>query len=220
MAAPVGPRLIHLFSLTKSFPAAVSGSRPKLVLHPTTLSLPADRRLAVLAKKLGGKSVFLRILAGVEAPTDGEVISTVRSSPVIKSGVLFHPRISNVENIRFFARMLNLDPDRLTVAIDAFCRANGVAGQWLEDEQQRRAAEVALLTILSFDCYFVDEIGQLAEPARLRLFDVAEQRQGGVIFATNQPRLARRYADCAVVIRDGIVHPFSNVAEAIAFHER
>ena len=184
--------------------------------------MPADRRLAVLGKRRQGKSVFLRILAGVEEPTRGEVISRLRLSPVVRSGALFHPRMSALENVRFFARMLNLDADRLALAVDAFYGADGVLGRSRKGEEgdRRKAAEIAFLSLLPFDCYLIDDIGQLPEAARKRHLDAAAQRRAGIIFATNQPQLARRYADCAVVIRDGIVHPFSDVAEAIAFDER
>jgi capsular polysaccharide transport system ATP-binding protein len=212
-------RVIHLVSVAKSY--WTPRSAPKIVLQPTTLTLPADRRLAVLGKKRQGKSVFLRMLAGAEIPTEGEVIARMRSSPVVKSGALFHSRLSNRENIRCFARMLNLDGDLLTLAIDAFCGGCALAKSPKdEDREWRSAAEMALLSIIPFDCYFVDDIGQFAKPIRERHLDTIAQRRAGIIFTTNQPSLARDYADCAVVIRDGIVHPFPNVAEAIAFDER
>jgi capsular polysaccharide transport system ATP-binding protein len=220
MHSPLDRRLIHLVSMAKSY--VVPHSAPKIVLQGTTLAVPADRRLAVLGKKQQGKSVFLRLLAGAETPTEGDVIAFGRRSPVIKFGGLFHRRLSGLENIRFFARMMDLDENRLMMALDAYCNANGALARSLGDgdEGNREAAELALLSILPFDCYFLDEIGQLETAARERFLGAAAQRCAGIIFATNQPQLARRYADCAVVIRNRIVHPFSSVAEAIAFHER
>jgi capsular polysaccharide transport system ATP-binding protein len=213
-------RLIHLVSLAKSY--VVPGGAAKIVLGPTNLAVPAHRRLAVLGKKQQGKSVFLRLLAGVEKPTQGEVIAFGRRSPIVKIGGLFHPRLSGLDNIRFFARMMDLDTNRLLMALDAFCNARGALARSLNDsgEHDRKAVEMAMLCILPFDCYFLDEIGQLEGATRERLIVAAAQRGAGIIFATNQPQFARRYADCAVVIRDGIVHPFSNTEEATAFHER
>ena len=89
-----------------------------------------------------------------------------------------------------------------------------------EDSGKRKATEIALLTLLSFDCYLIDEIGHLAEAVRERHLEVVAERGAGIIFTTNLPQLARRYADCALVIRAGIVHPFSSVEEAVDFHER
>lgn len=210
--------MIHLASLAWSHDLPDGTAR--FVLRPTTMTLPADRRLAVLGKRQQGKSVFLKLLAGIEPPTYGQVIADLQLSPVIKYGVLFHRRLGIIENIRFFARMMNLDRDGLARAIDAFCRDDRPASGAPLPIERRKAAEVALLSLLPFDCYLADEIGQIPAPARDRLFASLRPRGAGIIFSTSQPRLAERYADCAVVIRDGILHPFSTIDEAIDFHER
>jgi capsular polysaccharide transport system ATP-binding protein len=218
MHPPLDRRLIHLVAVAKSY--VVAHSAAKTVLEATTLTVPADRRLAVLGARREGKSTFLRLLAGTETPTAGEVIALGRRSPVVRFGGLFDRRLTGRENVRFFARMMDVDADQLAMALDAFCNANGVLAQSLDDPgDDSQAAELALLSILPFDCYFLDEIGALETAVRERLLGLAAQRGAGVIFATNQPQLARRYADCAVVIRNRTVHPFSTVAEAIAFHE-
>jgi hypothetical protein len=118
--------------------------------------------------------------------------------------------------------MFNLDAKRLASAVSALSGADGNLGLSSEREtlDHRRALEVALLIILPYDCYLVDEIGRLQDAARKSLLAAAVQRRAGIIFTTRQPRVARELADCAVVIRNGIVHPFSQVEEAIAFHER
>lgn len=212
--------MIHLSSLAKSH--AVPGSRPKIVLRPTTLALPADRRLAVLGEGREANSAFLRLLAGVARPTRGTVISDLRLSPVVRRVGLFHPHLNSLENIRFFARMLNFDADQLMLAVGAFAGAGSSLGRPPKDEDgaERKAAEMALLTILPFDCYLIDEITQFSEAVIRRHLDVVAPRGAGMIFSTTSARLARQFGDCAIVIRNGIVHPFSNVAEALAFDGR
>lgn len=218
MPSPLVSPLIHLVAVAKIY--SPPDHPAKVVLRPTTLALPADRRLAVLGGRRQGKSVFLRLLAGVESPTQGEVIAPGRMSPVARPNVLFHPRLGLSENIRFIARMLNLHPDELTVALDAICEAGGTLCEQDHKGDHWAAAEIALLSMLPFDCYCVDDIGHMAEKSRERFFHAAAQRGAGIIFATNQPRMARRHADCAIVLRDGNVHPFSNIDEAISFDER
>ena len=220
MVETLDPQVIHLVSIAMSFPT--HGSNHKVVLLPTTLDLPIDRRVAVIGQKRQGKSVLLRLLSGAETPTIGEVVSRARLSPVVRSGALFHAHLSTYENIRFLARMFNLDTDLLAKTVMAVCGISGIMGAPLKEEaaEDRRTAELALLSILPFDCYLVDEPSLLPEIARERLFSAAAQQGAGVIFATNQLGLVHTYADCAVVIRDKTIHPFSDIEEAIAFHER
>ncbi len=183
--------------------------------------MPTDRRLALLGASGQGKTVLLQILAGVEPPTQGQAISPVRLSPIIRLGRMFHRHLDNLENVRFFARMLNLGAEQLASAVNAVAGSDAFdPSPRRGDRDRRKYAEMALLSLLPFDCYLIDEIGQVFEEARERLFASAAQRRAGVIFATSRPSLARRYADCAIVIRDGIVHPFSQIEEAIAFHEQ
>jgi capsular polysaccharide transport system ATP-binding protein len=212
--------MIHLLSAAISYD--IPGASQKVVLYPTTIDLPIDRRVAVIGPKRHGKSVFLRLLSGAETPAVGRVISRARLSPVIRAGAIFDRRLTIFENIRFFARMLNVDAEELALTVMSVCgRDGGMAKSRVgETEEQRRAAELALLCVLPFDCYLADEISYIPEAARLGLFKAAARQRAGIIFATNQKQLARSYADCAIVIRDKTLYPFSDVEEAIAFNER
>src|SRR5208283_1943643 len=99
----------------------VPGLPPKPVLHSTSIVLPTNRTMAVLGPARHDRAAFLRLLAGVEIPTRGQVTAKLRLSPVVKNGVLFHRGMSFVDNIRFFARLLNVDEDELLVIVNAFC---------------------------------------------------------------------------------------------------
>jgi capsular polysaccharide transport system ATP-binding protein len=213
-------KLIHLVSVAKSFPGA--GEYPNVVLHPTTLSMPADRRVAVLAERREGKTALLRLLAGIDAPDQGDVIAPMRLSPVVNSSSFLHPQLTGVDNIRFFARMFCIDGDRLTAAIDSFCGGSGLLTQPVRRQgvEYRRALEIALASLLPFDCCLVDDFGQYAEDIGGRCLEWATQRRAGVIFTTNRPRLASQFADCAVVLRHGTLYPFVKVEEATRFYER
>jgi capsular polysaccharide transport system ATP-binding protein len=213
-------RLIHLLSVAKSFTSR--GRVPKVVLRPTTAALPADRRVALLGQKRAGKTVLLRMLAGIEAPDQGEVFAPLQLSPLVNSGGLFHPQLTGIENIRHFARMFGIDADRLTLAVDAFCGIGTLLSQPVksQDANHRKAMEAAVTAVLPFDCYLVDDMQQFAPEMAERYFDAASQRQAGVIFATSNPRLARQFAEFVVVIRDGTLYPFRHVEEAIPFYER
>ena len=198
------------------------GLPPKPVLHSTSIALPTDRPMAVLAPTRSDRAAFLRLLAGVELPSHGRVTTKLRLSPVVKNGVLFHRGMSIADNFRFFARLLNADEDKLLVVINSFCEFHDDwHGLTKDDEAERiRYAEIAMLSLLCFDCYLVEDIPQCSELIRQRFFDAAAERKAGIIFSANNIHLVRRFAECAVVLRDGELHPFSNVEEAVQFHEQ
>jgi ABC-type polysaccharide/polyol phosphate transport system ATPase subunit len=212
--------MIFLQSVSKTFFSKHDGS--KLALRPTTIALPTDRRVAILGDRLQGKTLLLRLLAGLEAPDEGEVIAPMRLSPIANSKTLFHPRLSDLENIRLVARMLGVDAHQLTLAVDTFCGPGLVAERpiYMLNGPQRRLLEIALLAALSFDCYLLDNASQIPRDLLDRFFDAAARRGAGMIFATALPRQVYEYADYAVVIANHTVRAFNYVEEAIESYER
>ncbi len=63
--------MIELRAVSKS---VQSGDRLLTILHPLTLSIPKGRFLAIVGPSGSGKSTLLGLLAGLDAPTSGEVV--------------------------------------------------------------------------------------------------------------------------------------------------
>jgi capsular polysaccharide transport system ATP-binding protein len=220
MHAPSRPRLIHLVEVTKTFTGR--DEPPKVVFWPTTISLPADRRLAILGGKGEGKSVLLQLLVRNEKPDLGKVIAPLRLSPVFNSDRLFHPGLSGFENVRYYARRFGVDEEQLVTAMDRFYPISRFL-KILHGEltiRERRTMEATLAAAIAFDCYLLDDVGQLAADLVERHLAIAARRGAGVIFTTGSPRLAQQFADCAVVIQDRTLHPFCRIEEATRFYER
>ncbi len=214
-----GSRLIHLVDVAMSYPR--DGLMPQIVLVPGTISLPTDRRLAVLVRRHQGKTTLLHLLSGKLRPDQGEVIGADSLSPVVNAGGLLHPQLSLVENIRFLARAYGFDPDVMLMAIDALQPLDFPLDQPLkgQDGSHRKSLEAAIVFLLPFRCYLVDELGQLDTDLVARCIESLADRQAGIVFTTSQPRLASQYADAAVLIDDGLLHLFQDVDEAVEVYE-
>jgi capsular polysaccharide transport system ATP-binding protein len=220
MGAQSSSRLIGLVAVAKSF--AEKGRVPNVVFRPTTISLPTDRRLAVLGGKSEGKTVLLQLLAGTEKPDVGSVITPPGLSPVVNSDRIFHRDLSVLENIRFYARRFLVDEVRLMQAIDRMSPLAAALERRAGDltMRERRGMEAALAMAFGFDCYLVDDIDILPTEITQRTLAEIARRGAGLIFATDRSRLARQFADCAVVIQDHTLHPFARIEEATRFYER
>lgn len=220
MPASSGSRVVHFVSVAKTFVDEEHGVNP--VLRRTTLTLPADRRVAILSAAGAGKTLVLQLIAGLVEPDEGAVIAPLRLSPLLNAGPLFHPQLSGYDNVRFLARSCAADPDRLIVAVERFCAAEGLLARPGKDldAEQRKGFEAAAAVLLPFDCYLLDNIAQLAEDMAERFFATAGNRGAGVIFACGQARRVRQLAELVVVIRDQTLYLFDQVEEAIRFHER
>jgi ABC-type polysaccharide/polyol phosphate transport system ATPase subunit len=212
--------MIYLHSVSKTVFA--KHNQPKLVLRPTTIALPTDRRVAILGNRQQGKSTLLRLLAGFDPPDTGEVIADLKFSPIGNSRSIFHPRLSTAENVRLFSRSMGMDVDYVLTAVDALCNMGDEVQKpsAFLSGPQRQLLEIALLSVLPFDCYLLDDAFRMPKSLLERYFDAAERRGAGMIFTTIVPRQVYEYADFAVVIRDNTVQAFSHAEEAIETHER
>jgi putative ABC transport system ATP-binding protein len=63
-----------------------SGGRPLTILHPLDLSIPSGRFMAVVGPSGSGKSTFLGLVAGLDAPTSGEILIDIDGTDITKLG--------------------------------------------------------------------------------------------------------------------------------------
>jgi putative ABC transport system ATP-binding protein len=63
--------MIELREVSKT---VTSGSEPLTILHPLTLQIPRGQFVAVVGPSGSGKSTLLGLVAGLDAPTSGQVI--------------------------------------------------------------------------------------------------------------------------------------------------
>ena len=63
-----------MIQLRKVSKTVMSGDRPLTILHPLDLTIRSGQFLAVLGPSGSGKSTLLGLVAGLDAPTDGEIL--------------------------------------------------------------------------------------------------------------------------------------------------
>jgi ABC-type polysaccharide/polyol phosphate transport system ATPase subunit len=196
---------------------------PRLIIKPTTLALPTDRRVAILGDRMQGKSTLLRLLTGADAPDHGHVVTPpLHFSPIVNPGKFFNFRLTGLENVRLVGRLMGVDANRLALAVNAFCRLGPAMERPLKffTGIERQLLEIALLSVLAFDCYLLDNAQTVPAELLEKCFHVTGRRGAGMIFTTTFSRQASKYADYAIVIRDHAVHAYNHVEEAIESYER
>jgi NitT/TauT family transport system ATP-binding protein len=104
--------------IARTFPG-VRGGPPTVALQPTTLEVADNDFITILGPSGCGKSTLLRIVAGLDAPTQGRVLvdGVPVSGPGRDRGMVFQsytlfPWLTIEENIRFGLREQGLDARR------------------------------------------------------------------------------------------------------------
>src|SRR5438093_12423195 len=64
----------HVIELRDVSKTVMSGTEPLTILHPLTLQVSRGRFLAIVGPSGSGKSTLLGLIAGLDAPTSGQVL--------------------------------------------------------------------------------------------------------------------------------------------------
>ena len=215
--------MIELRGVSKT---VMSGERPLTILHPLDLTIQSGQFLAVLGPSGSGKSTLLGLVAGLDAPSSGEIViddvditrlgedalAKLRGEKIGFVFQFFHlvPSLTAFENILVpmeIARRRDAAARarRLLDEVGLSDRGHHYPSQLSGGEQQR----VAIARALSNDppIILADEpTGNLdSTTGKLimqLLLDVRRTRQTTMMLVTHDPELAS-IADSRLVLRDG-----------------
>jgi ABC-2 type transport system ATP-binding protein len=98
-------------TLTEFVPALISGNGwhpPFYALSDVSFHVPRGETLGIIGRNGTGKSTILKLIAGVMAPTTGDVLVRGRVSPLIELAVGFHPDLTGRENVFLNASILGM----------------------------------------------------------------------------------------------------------------
>lgn len=98
-------------TLREFLPAIFKGqgwSEPFHALKDVTFSIARGETVGIIGRNGSGKSTILKLIAGVMAPTTGDVQIRGRVSPLIELGAGFHPDLTGRENIFLNACILGM----------------------------------------------------------------------------------------------------------------
>jgi len=226
--------MIELYKVSKVVP---SGAEMLTILHPLDLTIPDGQFIAVVGPSGSGKSTLLGLIAGLDAPTEGEIridgqrITTMNEDQLAelrgaKVGFVFQsfhliPSLTALENILVpmeiaGARNARDRAEQLMEDVDLVARAHHYPSQLSGGEQQRVAIARAFANDPSI--MLADEpTGNLDSHNGRHVFELMvemnRKRKATLVLVTHDHELAE-LADRRISLRDGRVASDSD-AEAL-----
>lgn len=213
--------MICFENLTKSF--WVNGQR-KIVINNLNLALPAGRSLALLGRNGAGKSTLLEIIAGLQRPDHGRVVTDGTLSWPVGLGSSFHKDISGVENVRFIARVYGVDTDDLVAFVEDFSELGPSFHMPMRTYSSGMKARLTFGASMGikFDTYLVDEVtavGDKSFRSKSRKVFADRMRNSGAIMVSHNMRQLRTFCDAGLILEKGKAVYFDDLDEAIAVHQ-
>ena len=98
-------------TLREFVPALFRGrawSPPFYALQDVSFRVDRGETLGIIGRNGSGKSTILKLIAGVTAPSQGEITVYGRISPLIELGAGFHPDLTGRENVFLNASILGM----------------------------------------------------------------------------------------------------------------
>jgi len=231
--------MIELRQVSKT---VMSGSEPLTILHPLTLRISKGQFVAIVGPSGSGKSTLLGLIAGLDAPTTGQVIidgvditalgedalARLRGEKIGFVFQFFHliPSLTAYENVLVPMEISGVADARertgaLLDEVGLRSRAHHYPSQLSGGEQQR----VALARALANDPPIVladEPTGNLdSHNGRhiMELLQTVHRRRGStIVLVTHDAELAA-IADARLVLRDGRVVESTGVgADPVGIH--
>ena len=182
-----------------------TGHRRHCVLDDIWFTVERGDKLAVLGRNGAGKSTLIRLLAGIELPSRGNIEREMSVSwPVGLNGGVGGSMTGN-DNIRFIARLYDKPFREMRDYVDDFAEL----GKFLAEPVRTYSAGMrarlnfALSIAIDFDCYLVDEIITVGDQRFQRrsqeeLFEKRADRC--LILASHVPHIVKEYCSRALVL--------------------
>lgn len=187
------------------------------------MTFPTGSAIGLLGSNGSGKSTLLRMIAGLIQPDSGTIEIQGKVSWPIGFQGSFHPDLSGAENTRFVARVYRINTDWMTRFVKDF---SGLGAHYnlpfrSYSSGMRARLAFAVSVAVPFDTYLIDEITSVGDAAFRQKCEQALSHlleKSGAIIVTHSMEFLRRTCQSGAVLRDGRLHQYADINEAIAAH--
>jgi capsular polysaccharide transport system ATP-binding protein len=214
--------MIRLENVTKIF--TVEG-RQKVVMEDVSIEFSTGLSVALLGRNGAGKSTLLEMIAGTQAPTSGQIVSTGTISWPVGFTGSFHPELSGAQNARFVARIYGVDSDQLLDFVEDFADLGAHFHMPVRTYSSGMRSRLAFGVSMGipFDTYLVDEVTSVGDAnfkSKSSSVFLARMEKSSAFVVSHSMRMVRTLCIAGAVLEDGKLIYYDDIEAAIAHHER
>lgn len=197
---------------------------PRTVLSHINLRLERGRNVGILGRNGAGKSTLIRLLAGAESPTRGEIVRGMSVSWPLAFGGAFQSHLTGLDNLKFVCRIYGVDYKPLVPFVEDFTELGLYFREPVSHYSTGMVTRLAfaLSMAVEFDCFLIDEtmvVGDKRFHDRCHEELFHKRRDRAFILVSHDPNVIRLYCERACVLHQGRLHEFPDVDAAYRFYD-
>jgi ABC-type polysaccharide/polyol phosphate transport system ATPase subunit len=181
-------------------------------LQNVSFSVDHGETVGIIGRNGSGKSTALKLIAGVTAPTSGEVYVVGRVSPLIELGAGFHPDLTGRENVHLNGSILGMSGREVEEEFDSIVDFAEL-GEFIDTPVKRYSSGMygrlgfAVAVHSNPDLLLVDEVLAVGDAffqekclVKMREF---QARGTTIVLVSHSPQLVTEFCSRAIWIDHG-----------------
>jgi len=196
-------------------------------LKDINLEVRAGQSLGIIGPNGSGKSTLLRVIAGITAPTEGQVTVQGRVASLLELGAGFHPFLTGRENVYLNGALLGIKKGRITRDFDKIVEFSGIeefvdvpVKDYSSGMYVRLAFSVAIHS--DPDIFLVDEVLAVGdEEFQLQCRErIRELQQAGktIVFVSHDLAQVSEICDELVLLKEGKMVRYGDADTTINYY--
>ncbi len=212
--------MFELRNVTKSY---LTPKGRRYVFRNLSLSIPPGKNIGLIGRNGAGKSTLMRLLGAADIPDSGSVVTDKSISwPVGLSGG-FQGSMTGRDNIKFVCRVYGAVGDDMREKV-RYVQDFAEIGDWIDEpiktysSGMRSRLAFGLSMAFDFDYYLIDEVMSVGDAHfKRKCAEVFKQKlqQSKVVLVTHNMTEVEKLCDIVLLVRDGGIQVYDDVAEGI-----
>ncbi|GGA73089.1 polyamine ABC transporter ATP-binding protein [Nitratireductor aestuarii] len=227
---------VHIRNLVKRFDSPDSPGQSVFAVRSANLEVKPGELVTLLGPSGCGKTTLLRMVAGFEEPTSGdilfgdrrmnEVAPNRRDAAMVFQSYAIFPHLSVYENVVFGLRLKKLSADEIKKRADRVLAISGLThmatrspNQLSGGQQQRVALARAIIMeprVLLFDEPLSNLDAKLRDQMRVEIRELQQRLGITTLYVTHDQIEAMSISDRIVVMNSGVIEQIGTPREVYA----
>jgi iron(III) transport system ATP-binding protein len=227
---------LRLVDLHKSFPASDRAAAPTVAVDRVSIEVDKGQLVTLLGPSGCGKTTLLRMIAGFEQPTSGDIWfgdrrvtndpPNARDAAMVFQSYAIFPHLDVFENVAFGLRLKKVAPAELRERVDRVLDLTSLTAlarrspsQLSGGQQQRVALARCIVTeprLLLFDEPLSNLDAKLREQMRVEIRELQQRIGITTVYVTHDQVEAMSISDLIMVMNAGVVEQVGPPAEIYA----